>query len=538
MDEQLATDCNRDRDHTSIGYVRWPIVLGVMLFCIAVRTIVIGYFFDDLSSDPDSYRALAIGWHETGVFGRLQNRDTSNETVTSPVATTFATPTAYRPPLYPWLLSWFASERSLGNTPVAILHIILGAATCYLAGSIAAHVAARTITSTGKGNISISNSAITSSLTKSRQQGDRSIDRKETKDSTRSNWAFMITAILVAMDPLLMRQSCLVMTETIATMLCMLTVYVWVRNPFWDINGIEIGAPLSVTRRCVAGAMLGVILGISILCRPAGLVWYGLIVTGMIAFSFRRKRIDGALRVDGASNGESETQTITNTTTRPVLQQLFVAGAVALAGLLALAPWIIRNQNAFHRPIATTTHGGYTLLLANNDILYDHFETSSSRDWAEDEFHQYWRNEKAQHSDATEVEMDRIANSLAIATIEARPAVFARACFIRLGWFWALWPADRQAGPTQQLLIGLWNGCIYAMAIAGCGLMILGPKRRLESIYLLMPCFALIVSLCGIHAVYWSNMRMRAPCVPILALFAGVFGAWCITAIQSRRRPS
>lgn len=36
---------------------------------------------------------------------------------------------------------------------------------------------------------------------------------------------------------------------------------------------------------------------------------------------------------------------------------------------LVVAPWLIRNWFVFGVPILTTTHGGYTLLLANNPVF-------------------------------------------------------------------------------------------------------------------------------------------------------------------------
>ena len=47
-----------------------------------------------------------------------------------------------------------------------------------------------------------------------------------------------------------------------------------------------------------------------------------------------------------------------------------------LAAVCGLAPWAIRNQIVVGRPIVSTTHGGYTLLLGNNPSFYDHLRTA------------------------------------------------------------------------------------------------------------------------------------------------------------------
>ena len=46
------------------------------------------------------------------------------------------------------------------------------------------------------------------------------------------------------------------------------------------------------------------------------------------------------------------------------------AGCSALSVLVVLSPWMIRNFVVFGEPVWTTTHGGYTLALANNPVYY------------------------------------------------------------------------------------------------------------------------------------------------------------------------
>ena len=49
----------------------------------------------------------------------------------------------------------------------------------------------------------------------------------------------------------------------------------------------------------------------------------------------------------------------------------FVRILLGITILLVLSPWLIRNVLLFGEPIWTTTHGGYTLALANNPVYYD-----------------------------------------------------------------------------------------------------------------------------------------------------------------------
>src|SRR5205814_9425431 len=50
-----------------------------------------------------------------------------------------------------------------------------------------------------------------------------------------------------------------------------------------------------------------------------------------------------------------------------------VAGLVVAAAAV-MSPWAIRNYRVFGKPVVTTTHGGYTLLLGNNSSFYEWLE--------------------------------------------------------------------------------------------------------------------------------------------------------------------
>ena len=50
--------------------------------------------------------------------------------------------------------------------------------------------------------------------------------------------------------------------------------------------------------------------------------------------------------------------------------RLMRGGLLAVTLVLVLSPWMIRNLLVFGEPVWTTTHGGYTLALANNPVYY------------------------------------------------------------------------------------------------------------------------------------------------------------------------
>ncbi len=73
-------------------------------------------------------------------------------------------------------------------------------------------------------------------------------------------------------------------------------------------------------------------------------------------------------RASWPSRREAASQPLANALAVERFRQLPWLTLLALG--LTIAPWPIRNQVRFGRPIVTTTHGGYTLLLSNNPVYY------------------------------------------------------------------------------------------------------------------------------------------------------------------------
>lgn len=434
---------------------------------------------DSFREDPDAYRSLATTWARTGVYGLM---GTDGEAV----------PTAYRPPLYPWMLSWLVMPNNARGEwlGIAIAHAMLGALTCWLTFKIGRR---------------LSLSQTTSAL----------------------------AAGLVLIDPILLRQSTLVMTETLATFMGVLAWWLAVsRRPWfgrWQHNGKPGNgeAPPREDRprwthptdwlwyQIVRSLLLGVTLGLACLCRPTALAWLALWLFG--------STIGGILFRE--RNFEWRWRTALN----------WAILVVAFGAILG--DWGIRNQNMLGHPVVTTTHGGYTLYLANNPVLYEHLRSSGSREWNEEAFHARWRSERMDVEGAGEIASDQLANRLAMDTIRSEPWVFLRGCVVRLGWFWAMWPSERQAGPTIRWGIFLWYGAVYGLAMAGAvfGLVawhhgtqdrwdVRNEQTRLNRLrsawFVWAPGIALVISLMMVHSVYWSNMRMRGPAVPVISLLA------------------
>jgi hypothetical protein len=186
-----------------------------------------------------------------------------------------------------------------------------------------------------------------------------------------------------------------------------------------------------------------------------------------------------------------------------------------------VVPWTLRNYSVLGKPIWATTHGGYTLLLANNPSIYAHFQDQGgSRGWDPFAFHADW----ARHELLGELEQDSLAYELAGDTIRHNPRMFLLSSLYRLGWLWALWPHVESL--VVKVVIGLWYGTLMLSALLGLGIALFGLRRRGngEGWGAWVVPLALVISLTTIHSIFWSNMRMRAPATVALAVAAGIVG--------------
>lgn len=409
-------------------------ILAVLLLACLVRAGVLFAWHDRLQQDPDAYRLFAATLIETGTYAPGYTPGTPPE------------PSAHRPPLYPLLLA-LCLRSPAGFVPsVAVLHWALGIATVALVLELA---------------------------------------RRTPKLSPALAGGF------VAFDPILLNQSALVMTETLAAWFAALALLLLTavhRQP-------------SVLRSIPAGAVLG----LAALCRPPFLILFaaaGLTLLLLI----------------------------------PAERRLRVGVTFFLAGLLVLAPWMVRNQRQFGKPIATTTHGGYTLHLANNPAFYDYLRHGAwGTIWqlpsGEEPGHYLTELLREQHrlpaADAPQHELaiDRAHYESAKELIRQEPATFLYASLVRVGRLWQLAPhrITPDEGIFSQSLryaTGVWYAAEFLLALAGLWLV----RRNLLD-YPWVWGLLLVASLMLLHTIYWTNMRMRAPLMPAVALAAaGVLG--------------
>ena len=250
------------------------------------------------------------------------------------------------------------------------------------------------------------------------------------------------------------------------------------------------------------------------LCRPAFLLWT--LAAGVVLLwqAFKKRSI-----ANDNSRGPPARGRIANGLRAPA--------AFALGAFLVLSPWAIRNQIQFGRPIITTTHGGYTLLLANNPEFYDWLHVGAwGSVWQAGQFNADWERRRP----ADELQADRQAYAEASDAIRREPGTFLYACIVRIGRFWSPLPHQLAADETplrrlSRYATALWYVAEFALAMLGlwriCRYSLSLPPSpfRLSSFTWLWGLLLVGCLLAG-HVVYWTDMRMRAPVMPVVALIA------------------
>jgi hypothetical protein len=218
---------------------------------------------------------------------------------------------------------------------------------------------------------------------------------------------------------------------------------------------------------------------------------------------------------------------------------LFVVGAAVV-----LSPWVVRNYVRFGRPIVSTTHGGYNLLLGNNPFFYEYLRSGAwGTAWFSGELDRQWLAEIP----ASETDADRKAYDEAWKNIRAEPGMFAYACLVRVARLFSPFPhqTEPHEGRLTRMLryaAAAWYLAELPLALAGVVAVGLAwraaPARAGTSPWApWLWAGLLVLTFTGVHALYWTDLRMRAPLMPAMALAAASGAAWLAGAIRCRCRP-
>ncbi len=310
-----------------------------------------------------------------------------------------------------------------------------------------------------------------------------------------------LAGLFVACDPILLHWSTYVMTETLAAFLAILCLFALTRFHF-DPRPWNAG-------------LAGCALGLAILCRPTFLPWGALCGAAMLLPTKW-----------GFPLGHG------------IMRKLANAAMLALVTAVVISPWGIRNYRQFGKPIITTTHGGYTFFLANNDDFYDYLlQSGSQTPWSSTEFDGKWVGFYLFLGKGDEISQDALAYQSAQEVIHKRPGVFAYSCLYRAAQLWSPLPQrltndESWKRTALRYATAAWYLAIYLLVLVGIAQM-RWKMLRSPWVYGLLLC----IVFSGVHTLYWSNLRMRAPLMPWVAVLAAV-GASTAGAYFSRKRES
>jgi hypothetical protein len=289
----------------------------------------------------------------------------------------------------------------------------------------------------------------------------------------------LIAGFLVACDPVLVSQGRSVMTETPTAFLVAATL-------------------AAITVRGWPGPVLGGLgFGLAALCRPSVLAGAILVILA-------------ALLVKPGS----------------LANRLVRGGLLTVTIGLVLAPWAIRNLTNFGEPVFTTTHGGYTLALANNPVYYrDVLNGPPGHVWSGREQWLWWDSINRETAGMSELEADRYLRAKVWGLARERPRDFARASLARLGRFWGLAPAPSvYSGPIRWVTVA-WTLPLWVAMLLGLVRADLWRWPRIAAPLV-------VAGLTLAHCLFWTDLRMRAPAVPAIALIAA--GAGWPKVLRSR----
>ena len=277
----------------------------------------------------------------------------------------------------------------------------------------------------------------------------------------------VLAALVAACDPVLIWQSRSVMTETPTAFLVAASLAGLHRAGWWG------------------PAWGGLGLGLAALCRPSILA--GAVLT-----------ILAGLVVPPGQGRD----------------RLARSGLLATVLGLILMPWMVRNLGVFGEPVWTTTHGGYTLALANNPVYYrEVLNGPPGRTWTGQDQWAWWDSVNRATAGMSEPQADRHLKAMVWHLARERPGDFCRASLARLGRFWGVAPAAAVYSRSSRWATLAWTVPLWVALALGLVQPALWRWPRIAAPML-------VIGLTLVHAVFWTDLRMRAPIVPAIALIA------------------
>jgi hypothetical protein len=214
-----------------------------------------------------------------------------------------------------------------------------------------------------------------------------------------------------------------------------------------------------------------------------------------------------------------------------VMRQLQLSLIMLCCCAIAISPWIIRNVIQFAKFIPATTHGGYTLALGNNPDFYrDVIHGSDEFPWNGDSLDR-WKSLVDGVPPDSETASDAWYYKQAKVAIRNEPAAFIRSCLLRFCRYWAVSPAEDGLPKWIRFGTAFWYSTIW---LGLCLNVFQRAIWRVRKMPLKRSCidfqkrivplilWAVVGAFLIVHLFYWTDTRMRAPLMPVLAVLASL----------------
>jgi hypothetical protein len=192
---------------------------------------------------------------------------------------------------------------------------------------------------------------------------------------------------------------------------------------------------------------------------------------------------------------------------------LLLAAAVVAA---LVAPWTLRNYQAFGRPVLLNTNAGYAFFWGNHPVHGDRFVAILPSG-------QYQRLIPAELRALDEAALDQALLREGVRFVAADPQRYLRLSLNRLEDYFQFWPSTGSGALSNVVRVASFGACLPLIV----GGLWLAARRRGRVIATgqgpavgLLVLFAAVYSL--IHLLSWTLVRYRLPVDAVLLPFAAL----------------
>jgi 4-amino-4-deoxy-L-arabinose transferase-like glycosyltransferase len=215
---------------------------------------------------------------------------------------------------------------------------------------------------------------------------------------------------------------------------------------------------------------------------------------------------------------------------KPFVQMLRILGVAAIILVLSIAPWTIRNFQAFNQFVLLNTNAGFAFFWGNHPIHGYNFIDILP---ASGPSYQDLIPPELRH--LNEAELDQALLKRAIGLVQADPARYLILSLSRLKDYFKFWPSPDSSfisNVSRVVSFGLlWPFMIYGLVVS--------LRRSLTTTTLILTLFVIIYTV--VHLLSWALIRYRLPIDAVLLVFAGlaVSEVWVrLLRYRARVRPA